>query len=330
VSTEEALGKYSKLIGDRGRLTARMTRELRDRNSTTGHSLDMYLATIPADEIRKEAARLRMLQVEKGVDINNLSLSARPFENNANIAALIIQRDNELTAQEAMASAYLENPALSFADRLSARLGREVNARNEIVEREVDKERLKKMARKTTAAIAGGAVGWLIGGKLFNQDVTPPTPPAAPHMPVGPGPVMPPPPSFHTVIPGDNTWNIIEAKAKTLNSTFGGLSEGVQTHGIDSMKDKLAALSPAQLKVLGFSSGDINILKPGDMIDISGVTNTGSVLNSISDAQRLSPSQLTSIVENNGKIAGWLAAHRGELTGPLNSSVIDDILAGRR
>ena len=105
-----------------------------------------------------------MLQVEKGVSINNLGT----LGDSGRIVALIIKRDNELAAQEAMQAN--ESPTLGFAEALSARLATEINLRNEIVEREVDKERLKKMARKTVATLAGGFVGWLIGGKLFKTE----------------------------------------------------------------------------------------------------------------------------------------------------------------
>lgn len=325
VGVEAGLERYSRLIGHKNGLVRRISGEA--RNFVTPHARDMYMAAIPAAEIRQEAARLRMLQVEKGVSINNL----RTLGDDGVIAAEIIRRDNELTAEEAMNTAHLANPALGFAGMLSNRLAMEVNARNELVESEVDRERLKKMARKTTAALAGGAVGWLIGGKLFqNPDLGIPTPPPAPPgLPPSPGFPTPPIPSFHTVTAGENTWKIIEANLNAHNS-MAGLVPGEQTHMIDALKDQLNNLPSSTLRSLGWSSGDINIINPGDVLDMSSIENTHNVLSAFSNAQNLSPAEITSIVENNNKIASWLATHRSELTGPLNSSIIDEILRGTR
>jgi hypothetical protein len=283
-----------------------------------------YITRIPPEDIKKEAARLRMLQVEKGVSIDNLNT----LGDNGKIAALIIKRDNELTAQEAMTSAHLENPKLSFADRLSNRLSMEVNCRNEVVESEVDRERIKKMFRKTTAALAGGAVGWLIGGKLLqHHDATTPTPPSS-HGPIPVPDHAPTSPDFHVVTPGENTWKIIESNLDSHHS-MDGLGEGARTHMIDALKDRFDNMSPTELKDLGFSSGDADLLHIGDSLNMSGILdNPEIVTKALFNAHNLSPGAITEIVKNNATIAKWFTAHHQELRGVFDSSVIEKVLRG--
>ena len=328
VGVEAGLERYSKLVGHKG-----LIKEINKvvGNSITGRDLRInnYLSGLPPLDIKKEAARLRMLQVEKGVSIDNLNT----LGDNGEIAALIIKRDDELTAQETMGTAHLD-PALVFADRLSNRLAMEINLRNEVVEREVDRERIKKMFRKTTAVLAGGTVGWLIGGKLFQgQEVAPPTPPSAPHLPVSSGiePIPVPPDTFHTVTTGENTWKIIESNLDSHN-TMAGLGEGARTHMIDALKDRFDNMTPAELKGLGFTSGDADLLHIGDSLNMSGILdNHQMITETLLKAQNVSPTDLVEIVKNNREIASWLAEHRQELTGVFDSTKIAEVLraAGR-
>jgi len=278
---------------------------------------------MPAEELRTEAAKLRMLQVEKGISIDRLQTSG----DDGRIAALIIRRDNELMAQEAIATGSRENPALGFAGMLSRSLARQVDASNALVEREVDKERFNKMKRKALAAIAGGTVGLFTLGKLFNTPQNPELPPSPEGVPVPPG--LENAGDIHVVTSGENTWKIIESKLNAKHA-LDGLANGVDTHMIDSLKDRFAQLSPDALKSLGFSSGNIDMIYPGDALNMSGIVNTQTIFESFGNAQNLSPAQISSIVENNSKIANWLILHRAELTGPLNSSIIEDIIKGVR
>src|SRR3989338_5823179 len=139
VGVEAGLERYSKLVGHKG-----LVKEISRTLGSSVFKLDAakrksqingYLDSKSPNEIRKEAAMLRMLQVDKGVSINNLNTLGDDGE----IAALIIKRDDELTAQEAMNSAHLD-PALAFADRLSNNLARQINSRNELVEKYVNRE----------------------------------------------------------------------------------------------------------------------------------------------------------------------------------------------
>ncbi len=321
VGVEAGLERFSKLVGHKG-LINEINRDIKKNsiyNLDLEKTLDTQIAKISVEDIKKEAARLRMLQVEKGVSADNL----QTFGESGYIASRIIKKDNELAAQEAMNTLAKGNPALKFADNLSDRLALEVNSSNEMVESEVDRERKKKMFRKTTAVLAGGAVGWLIGGKLFNK-VELPKPPVPPHF-TPPAPIVP---HFlnHAVTSGENTWKIIEHTLDSHNS-MAGLSEGARTHMIDALKDKFDAMSPTQLKALGFSSGDANLLYTTDSLNMAGIVeDPGTVTHALFEAQNLSTSALTEIVKHNHEIARWLAEHRQELTTPLNSDKIGEIL----
>lgn len=313
VGVEAALERYGKTLGHVG-----MINEINKKGPfATVAAVETYIAGLPNEDVKKEAARLRMLQVEKGVALGNLDSRFN------NIVLAIIKRDNEMTAQEAMSTQNLEDPTLNFANRLSNRLALEINTRNATVEKEVDRERIKKMFRKTTAALAGGAVGWLIGGELFEKpDVA-----SAPISEAGSESITYEP---HTVASGENLWKIIESDLDTHN-TMVGLGEGARTHVVDALKDMFDKMSPDELRNLGFSSGDADLLYAGDSLNLSGaLDNPGVILRALFDSHNLSPENIKEIVDNNAKIAKWLVEHSGELKTPYNSEIIEEVLRGIR
>ncbi|OIO29482.1 hypothetical protein COX93_02305 [Candidatus Nomurabacteria bacterium CG_4_10_14_0_2_um_filter_30_12] len=325
VGVESGLERWSKSIGHKSELMTQLSklRKGSEKFAATDESYKTFLSQLPPEEIKKEATRLRMLQVEKGISIDKLAVSG----DNGKMAAIIIAMDNELTAKEVINATNTENPNLAFADVLSKRLSQEVDSRNEAVESEVDKERLKKMARKTTAVLAGGAVGWIIGGKLLQHpDAVTPANPVTP--PSSPGVL--PPHEFHTVTSGENVWKIIEHDLDS-HKTMAGLGSGARTYTIDALKDHFAAMPKEDLIKLGFKSGNINLINPGDTLDMSGILNTDNILHALSGAKNLTPDQVSSIVSNNAKIASWYAEHHQELSASgkiFDSSVIDKILHG--
>jgi len=154
IGGQAALERYTKVLGDKSGLIIDIRKEIA-RKAKTGsaifNSLDTYIASIPPDKIRQEAARLRMLQVEKGVSLDRLAISG----DDGNIVALIMQRNNELIAQEAVKNARLNNnPALAVPDALSNSLALQINSMHEMGEKEIDKNRRKKMVRNFLAASA--------------------------------------------------------------------------------------------------------------------------------------------------------------------------------
>ena len=125
-------------------------------------SLHEYISKLDPDNIKREAARLRMLQLEKGLSIDKMDVQG--------IAAEIIRRDNVLLAEEVFKRRKEGQPANeAFADELMKNLLSQESARNFDIQEDTDTERSKKASRKIIAGLAGGTVGWLIGGKLFAQ-----------------------------------------------------------------------------------------------------------------------------------------------------------------
>lgn len=73
-----------------------------------------------------------------------------------------------------------------------------------------------------------------------------------------------------TVKSGDNLWNLITEKmdAQGLTAT---LTADQKTYFIDSLKDKFAAMSPDELKAIGIGSGNIDMIRAGETIDLTKV-----------------------------------------------------------
>jgi hypothetical protein len=315
---EAGLERYSKAIGHKSGLVSRISKE--NRLFVTEDGLDKYIFSLPEEEVRKEAARLRMLQVDKGVSIDNL----KTFGDEGAIAEMIIRRDNQITAREALNNS-------DTAGQLSSRLAREVNLRNEAVESEVDRESWNKMWRKTIAALAGGTVGWLSGGRLFGKEdsVLPNTPHSPNILPDGLPPVQGPMPE-HLVTSGENTWKIIESNLDS-QKLMAGMGEAARTHTVDALKDMFDNLSPDQLRSLGFHSGDADIISIGDKLNFGGVLDNPQIISqALFTSNNLSPEVITSIMHNNATIANWFVAHHQELTGVFDSSVVEEVLKGLR
>lgn len=320
VGAEAGLERYSKLVGHKGLVTKISKAE----HFITEDALYKHILSLPNEDVKGEAARLRMLQVEKGVSMDNL----KTLGDDGRIAQAIIKRDNEISAETIMSSGI---SLATLAKELSDRLAIEVNLKNEVIESEVDRERVKKMFRKTTAALAGGAVGWLIGGKLFQKpEIINPTHPdlISSHGPEGQIPADTSEVTAnitHVVTPGENTWKIIESNLDSQD-TMAGLGEGARTHMVDALKDQFDNMSPESLKGLGFSSGDANLLYVGNSLDMSSVMTPEMITKTLFNAKHLPTKDIMEIVKNNTTIAKWLAEHYSELKTPLNSSVIEQVL----
>ncbi len=115
----------------------------------------------------------------------------------------------------------------------------------------------------------------------------------------------------HTVQAGENVWNILKEKAQGLS-----LDPGRETYFIDMLKDKLAALSPEEIRAIGIESGDINLLKPGETIDFSHILNTESVESALGSAENISSDTAAMIMKKQEVLASFAAAeqldaHRG-------------------
>ena len=102
----------------------------------------------------------------------------------------------------------------------------------------------------------------------------------------------------HTVVGGDTMWKIIE-NHPALENTLQGLSPEQQTYVIDGIKDKLQTMTPEELKDIGIDSGNINLINPGEKIDLSTLFDSQSDMNAVAHLQEnalnLTPDELTNI-----------------------------------
>lgn len=157
LASEAMIERWSKLIGHRG-LVDEIENNL---NPISISSLRRQIYGIDPEKIKAEAARLRMLQVERGL---NLLDDPKIYNDDRDeIAELVIKRDMEITALEIIDEVVNENPSVVISRKISERLAEEVNKSNESIENEVDRERIKKMIRKSISVTLGIGGGWIIG-----------------------------------------------------------------------------------------------------------------------------------------------------------------------
>ena len=69
---------------------------------------------------------------------------------------------------------------------------------------------------------------------------------------------------------GDNLWNIIKNQLET-NNQLAGMTEDQKIMAIDELKDKFAELNPNQLKKIGFTSGNIDKIFPGNELNLTKI-----------------------------------------------------------
>ena len=344
IAVEAGLERFTEVLGHRG-LIQRVNKELpplvkREHYSTRDKERHAAIIKriakravdeIPEEEIVKEASRLRMLQSEKGMSIQQIAEIYK--DRNAQIAHLVLERDKEMTLAK-VTETVAEDTPLSLYQVLSNRLSVEINERNTSTEAQLDTERVKKIFRKTTAAISSLAVGWLIGGKFFADK--PDTPPIEVRVP---SEVELPSAEIsldnaldlaYEVQPGDVTWNIIKEKLISGHWLDGLDPNGAEaTHYIDSLKDIIDNMSTSDLKNIGFSSGDADLIYPGNVLDFSQVFDNQKLLTeALFKAKDLSPESMISIVNNNKEIAGWLSQHVNELKSVFDAEMVDKVLKG--
>ncbi|XLQ20475.1 MAG: hypothetical protein ACKUBY_01705 [Candidatus Moraniibacteriota bacterium] len=84
---------------------------------------------------------------------------------------------------------------------------------------------------------------------------------------------------------GDTLWGIIKNQLET-NSQLAGMTQDQQTMAIDELKDKFAAMSSENLKGIGFESGDIHKIYPGNNLNLTSVMgSTETIQNAIETGQ---------------------------------------------
>lgn len=178
------------------------------------------------------------------------------------------------------------------------------------------------MLRKSAAVLAGVAFGSAVGSGWLGEKIKGLTGKigewfgnvgdAAQHLTS----------STFEVHSGDTTWKLLGEYLKSKDVHFSSLNPAQQTYAIDALKDKLAAMSPTDLKAVGFGSGDISQLAIGDHINFDKVVGN-SVADALKGASSLSQEAIGSITHNNATILEWSKAHPGvKLTDPLIESIL--------
>jgi len=99
----------------------------------------------------------------------------------------------------------------------------------------------------------------------------------------------------YVVEKGGTLWGGIEHNLEA-KGVFEGMQGGQKTYVLDALKDKFATMSPAELRAIGITSGNINVIHPGDHIDLTKVLGDTHLTADITHhAQALSPEQIYSI-----------------------------------
>ncbi|MBI4121130.1 MAG: hypothetical protein HY457_02655 [Parcubacteria group bacterium] len=97
------------------------------------------------------------------------------------------------------------------------------------------------------------------------------------------------------VAKGDTVWGLLK---NGLGEKLAGLSPEQQTYVIDGLKDKLAAMTPAELKDLGIKSGNIDRIFPGQKLDFTSLLGDSSLVEKLkAGAENLTAEQLQNIRE---------------------------------
>lgn len=102
----------------------------------------------------------------------------------------------------------------------------------------------------------------------------------------------------HVVESGDNVWNIVKENLSE-RGLLKNMNRAEQTYLIDSIKDEFAALSPEELKAIGISSGNVDMLEVGDTLDLSRVLGDKEfVAHMAEEATTLPEEDIESIAQN--------------------------------
>ncbi|HET8574618.1 MAG TPA: hypothetical protein VFM02_00395 [Candidatus Paceibacterota bacterium] len=87
----------------------------------------------------------------------------------------------------------------------------------------------------------------------------------------------------HSVAQGDNVWDVIEEKL-THEGLLDGLSEKQKLFVTDLFKDKVTAMNPEELKAIGISGGDPNVIQPGETLHLGKIFQNTPVLQHLIEA----------------------------------------------
>ncbi len=345
IGTEGRLAKHSKKLGEKGlvnkfaELTPEQKKEVKKikgrKNKAekkqelfaknTEERLKDYTPEKFASEIAPELARLRTLRERKGKKLEEVG----PY---GGVIAALQAKESELLKQEAlkaMEDGEQEKEAL-IAKALSESLDRQTREMDRSVELAGEKERKKALKRWLVSGAAGalataGTVWW---GLRRYHNIKAKTGMTAPKetAPVVPAEISPE--DFRiTAQKGDSVWTMAKKaveNSETYGENFKSLNQAQKTYVIDAIKDQVAK-NPK-----GFGLTDVDIMKPGQEINLSEFFNKEGVVEEfLGKAGKLSKEQIENILSNNEIIQEFQKNNPGVR---MTSDKIESILSrgGRR
>jgi len=340
IGTEGAIAKHSKRLGEKGlvnkfaELTPEQEQELKkikgrkNKKSKTQELLAQnaeekiknYTPEQFASEIAPELARLRTLRERKGKKLEEVG----PY---GGVIAALCARESELLKQEvlqAMEGNKQEKEVL-IAKALSESLDRQTREMDRGVELAGEKERKKALWRwgisGAAGALATAGTVWL--GLRHYKNVKAKAGMTAPEemAPVVPAEIAPEDFTI-TAQKGDSVWTMAKKaveNSKTYGEKFKDLDQAQKTYVIDAIKDRVAE-NPK-----GFGLTDVDIVKPGQDIDLSEFfSKEGVVEEFLGKAGKLSKGQIENILSNNKIIREFQDANPGVR---MTSDQIKEILS---
>ncbi len=280
------------------------------------------------DELRQEIARLRVMSLDKGVTIENagrFGADQAPLIKNLLQTyykklreETIIAGQDKIVKSKELDDKGKEKPGhIELGQTLSTQFDKNIEANENTVVSELDKQRIKFMRRQTVAAALGISVGAVVGLKAWEkvehssghtsyEDIKKLFPEEAgqadttgiedPFKAVVASQTETP--SFNNVLEvhkGDTVWSLAKEQLhQRLGAQFDSLDEARKTYLIDGIKDKIAANPSA------FGLRDIDQLQVGDKIDFTEAFKDPELLKELqAHAAQLDQADLQNIISNN-------------------------------
>lgn len=152
----------------------------------------------------------------------------------------------------------------------------------------------------------GSTIGRWLGLTPNAPWTAPGGPGSAPPVATGPG---------VSVKSGDTVWAIVERQL-SADPKFNGLDRAGKDSAIALYEQKLRALSPDQIRAMGFHSGSIDKIYQGDTLRLSALEDQATFNQAISDAQSLTAEQKADILKRRAGIGAGMPAAEAVASAP--------------
>jgi len=91
-------------------------------------------------------------------------------------------------------------------------------------------------------------------------------------------------------------------------------------------------MTPEQLRLVGISSGNVDIISDGDVINLDVLYHPREILKALVGSHHLRPGEIAQIVKNDVKLENWFSnpANVASLREVAGEKVYNEIIAGVR